>query len=171
MAFGMQLSAWDGRPTRHVPLQPWVSDHHGAWYRWAAGAPSRAADGAELRPSRDSVVLVPARGEWTARWGGDGGVEVHAKVTTAIATTGHGISAVDLGLDVVRFTDGRVAVIDQDAFDRWCAAHAHPDDVVERALATARALYGALRRGDEPFGTAGARRLAHARPGGLAIVG
>src|ERR1700759_1804291 len=99
MVFGVQLSTWDGRPTRHTALQPWATDRHGTWYRWITGAATPAV-----------VVLGPEHGGWIARWAREDGVDVHAKVITATATTEHGISAVDLDLHVIRFADRRAAV-------------------------------------------------------------
>lgn len=161
--FGLQLCTWDGRPTRHVPLRPLTDDEHGSWYRWPAGAPETGPDGATVRHADDFLVLVPRHGAWVARFGDDGLSDRHATVTTATATTGHGITAVELDLDVVRFTDGRVAVIDQDHFDRCRLAFGYPTELVEQAVWTTRSLYRALACEEGPFGPAGSDHLAALR--------
>lgn len=110
------------------------------------------------------VHLVPSAGSWTARWGDDGEVGLYCDVTTPPVIRSDTVTAVDLDLDVVRYHDGRVAIIDQDQFARRRTQMAYPPRVVTDAVVTASRLYAAVASGHEPFATVGADVLAHHTP-------
>jgi hypothetical protein len=63
--------------------------------------------------------------------------------------------AVDLDLDIGRFRDGRVELLDEDEFEERRVSFGYPDDVVRRALETAHSVLDAVREYREPFGAAG----------------
>ena len=85
---------------------------------------------------------------------------VYVDVTTDVRREADVIHAVDLDLDVVRLSDGRVLVLDEDEFAEHQVRYGYPPDVVTRARATADDLVAALTAGVEPFGDVGAARLA-----------
>lgn len=157
MAFGLQISAWDGTPRRRLPLQPLGADGFGTWYRPLSRRTSITGC------SADSLVLVSAGGDWIAGWSVDGSVDAHGTVTTAMAVTSHGISAVELDLGVVRFRDGRTTIVDHDRFDQLRVQMGYPPELIEHALATTRRLYDALRRRTGPFAAAETARRRAAR--------
>ena len=59
---------------------------------------------------------------------------------------------VDIDLDVVRWSDGRVEVLDEDEFEEHRQLFEYPPRLVATARATTARLALALEAGHEPFG-------------------
>ena len=66
----------------------------------------------------------------------------------------------DLELDVLRASDGRVRVRDEEAFARVRVEWGLPDPIAARALATCAAIQARLAAHAEPFGMVGPAWLA-----------
>jgi hypothetical protein len=62
---------------------------------------------------------------------------------------------VDLDLDVIRYRNGKVLLDDEDEFAEHQVTLGYPEDVIEKALATAKWLMDAVEQRREPFGAAG----------------
>ena len=106
---------------------------------------------------------MPAEGDWTACFNADGELEIYADVTTRPAYGAGQVTAVDLDLDVVRYWDGRVAVLDEDEFAEHQVELSYPAELIDQARATCDWLVSAVSARREPFGQAGAAWLARAR--------
>ena len=104
------------------------------------------------------MLLVPAEGCWTADFNAEDDMEIYVDVTTRPVLDGDTVTAVDLDLDVVRFFDGRVEVLDEDEFAEHQVQLAYPAELISQARATCDWLVGAVSSRAEPFGRA-------ARPG------
>ena len=157
----LRMRKWDGSPGRRTPVRPLRQDGFGHWYIWPAGEPMLPRSGPPKTYGHDFLHLVPTAGCWTARWGHDGEVDLYCDVTTRPEVGADAVSAVDLDLDVVRYHDGRTALVDQDQFAQRRTEMGYPQPVVDEALATADWLHAAVHEGQEPFGTIGARLLKH----------
>lgn len=156
----LRVGKWDGSPSKSVRLEALESDRFGRWYRWPAGAEMTRRSGPPVRHRRDQIMLVPADGHWIARWGLDGDYALYCDVTTPVTTAPDGsLHTIDLDLDVVRYHDGRVAVLDRDQFETRHRTMGYPPPLVARAELTARRLRHAIDHGDEPFAAAGPDRL------------
>lgn len=156
----LRLRKWDGSPGRRTPLRPLHQDTFGRWYLWPAGEAMLPRSGPPRTFAHPFVHLVPTSGSWTARWGDDGEVGLYCDVTTPPVVRSDTVTAVDLDLDVVRYRDGRVAIIDQEQFARRRIQMGYPLRVVTDAVVTASRLYDAVTSGHEPFATVGADVLA-----------
>lgn len=156
----LRVDKWDGSASKSVRLEALESDGFGRWYRWPAGAEMTRRGGPPVRYRRDQIVLVPVDEHWIARWGLDGDHALYCDVTTPVTTSADGtLHTVDLDLDVVRYRDGRVAVLDRDQFEARRRSMGYPAPLVARAMLTTRRLHHAIRRGREPFAAAGPGRL------------
>jgi protein associated with RNAse G/E len=113
--------------------------------------------------SHDFVLLMPAAGCWTACFNAENAMEIYVDVTTRPALTEGTVSAVDLDLDVVRYQDGRVEVLDEDEFAEHQVQLGYPAELITGARQTCDWLVAAVSSRAEPFGQAGAGWLARAR--------
>lgn len=131
------------------------TDRHGTWL-WAPVG-SVVTDALRATTSLlpfDFLTLVPS-GDcwWIASWMfGWNEIELYVDVVTAVTWTSTGLSAVDLDLDVVRLSDGRVEIWDEDEFAQHQLRYSYPPDVVAAAVTTARRMSERLREAQDPFG-------------------
>ena len=113
------------------------SDERGDWIGIPAGT-HMARPGATYVAPVDQVGLVPAadaveRG-WPAPFHADGGqVDVYVDITSPPRWDGTVLRAVDLDLDVVRGTTGRVWVDDEDEFAEHRVSLGYPTPLVVHA--------------------------------------
>jgi uncharacterized protein len=110
-----------------------------------------------IETPRPFVVLVPEAEWWTVVHTSPGSdadlyVDIAAPATWETPDL---VTIVDLDLDVVRWTDGRVELVDEDEFLEHQTSLGYPAWMIDRArAAAARAVLAAENR-DEPFGSAG----------------
>jgi uncharacterized protein len=132
------------------------SDLHGDWLGIPAGTPM-ARPGAQYVAPVDQVGLVPPPGAdadrgWLATFHAPGGpVQVYVDMTSPPAWDGAVLRAVDLDLDVVRGTTGRVWVDDEDEFAEHRVEHAYPEELVRLALDSCDRVRAAVDAGDAPY--------------------
>ncbi len=159
----VRYSKWGGIDHWHFVMDLLGKDEHGWWLFGRKGMPLQRGAEPAVQQRQDFALLVPAEGCWTACFNAEGDLDIYADVTTRPVLTGGRITAVDLDLDVVRFADGRVAVLDEDEFAEHQAELAYPAELITQARATCDWLVGAISARAEPFGQAGASWLARAR--------
>lgn len=145
------------------------SDEHGDWLGFPAGS-SMSRPGATYVAPVDQVCLVPGAGDdalrgWVATFHAPRGpVHTYVDMTTPPTwhRTEHGpeVHAVDLDLDVVRGTTGRVWVDDEDEFARHRVELDYPEDVVALSVATAERIHEAVMERVAPFDGSAERWLA-----------
>jgi hypothetical protein len=161
MGAEMRFTKWGGHRHWRYALEPLAEDAYGWWLGGRAGITLRRGLEDPVLQPHDFVVLVPSHGSWIANWNAPGvSMAVYVDVTTDVRREADVIHAVDLDLDVVRLSDGRVLVLDEDEFAEHQVRYGYPPDVVTRARATADDLVAALTAGVEPFGDVGSARLA-----------
>lgn len=160
----VKFSKWDGSSHWEFEMERLGVDEYGEWL-WAP-------TGTELRrglekpiAAKHGFVKVVAPGQWwTAIWNdgyqSDGrSIRTYVDVITPAVWVGNIVRMVDLDLDVVRRSDGTVAVDDEDEFEEHRTAMGYPQHVVDRARTEAAQLVLAVERGKEPFGEIGDRWL------------
>ena len=110
-----------------------------------------------IETPRPFVILVPESEWWTIVHTSPGAdAEMYVDITTpATWESADLVSAVDLDLDVVRWTDGRVELVDEDEFLEHQTLLGYPPWMIDAARATAARAVLAAERRIEPFGSAG----------------
>ncbi len=150
------MTKWGARPHWEFEGLLLGSDGHGDWLGFPAGT-AMARPGASYVAPVDQVGLVPAPGPDAARGflatfhAAGGPVGVYVDMTTPPVWDGVVLRAVDLDLDVVRGSTGRVWVDDEDEFAEHRARFHYPADVVELALTTCARLARQVEDGPAPF--------------------
>ncbi|MCA2214384.1 DUF402 domain-containing protein [Jidongwangia harbinensis] len=162
MGVEIRFTKWGGRPHWRYTLEPFATDRHGWWLGGRAGILlQRGSEPPVVQPS-DVVLLVPPGEPWIASWNDPAAndIALYVDVTTTPVRDGDAVHAVDLDLDVVRWRDGRVDVLDEDEFADHQVRYGYPPEIVTQALETTGDLVARITAGTEPFGAAGAARLA-----------
>jgi hypothetical protein len=136
-------------------------DEHGTWLGSAVSRPLRRGAEAAVFRSDLFVGLVPNEGDWIAFWNQRSRFEIYVDVTSTPVWDGQEVTAVDLDLDVVRWRDSRVEVIDVDEFEEHQVRYGYPKAVIQGALDTADGLVNAVAHHREPFGETGPWWLAY----------
>ena len=110
----------------------------------------------------DFLTLVPAGQWWMATWMIDADHELYVDITTP-ATWGSGVGrVVDLDLDIQRWPDGRVELLDESEFEERRHSLGYPADVVASARDSAQAVLTAVKASSHPFGPVPTRWLEKA---------
>ena len=158
------MSKWGDRPHWAFDAIYLGADEHGEWLGIRAGT-HMSRPGAAFDCACDQVGLVPAEGPEEGRhflatfnapgapyWESIGApVEVYVDLTTPPVWDGTVLRAVDLDLDVVRGTTGRVWIDDEDEFARHRVQYSYPDDVVRAAIRTCEEIAKAARERVAPY--------------------
>ncbi len=159
----VRYSKWGGIDHWHFELEPLGQDRFGWWFFGRKGLPLQRGDEPPVLQRRDFVLLVPVQGCWTACFNAEDELEIYVDVTTRPVLGAGTVTAVDLDLDVVRYLDGRVEVLDEDEFAEHQVQLAYPAELIRQARQTCDWLVGAVSSRAEPFGQAGTGWLARAR--------
>ena len=154
------MTKWGERPHWEFDAVLLGTDEHGDWLGIPGGT-HMSRPGAEYVAPVAQVGLVPAPGAdaergWLATFHAQGGpVQVYVDMTTPPAWDGAVLHAVDLDLDVVRGTTGRVWVDDEDEFAAHRVAYAYPEEITRLAIATCHRVQADVTAGRAPYdGTA-----------------
>jgi hypothetical protein len=159
----VRYSKWGGIDHYHFTMDLLGQDNYGWWLFGRKGMTIQRGAEPGFRQPRDFALLVPAEGCWTACFNVEGELDIYADVTTRPVLADGRVTAVDLDLDVVRYWDGRVAVLDEDEFAEHQVDLAYPAELIAQARATSDWLVGAISARGEPFGQASGPWLARAR--------
>jgi hypothetical protein len=142
------------------------SDERGDWIGIPAGT-HMSRPGAEYVAPVDQVGLVPPAGAdagdrgWLATFHADGGqVDVYVDITSPPRWDGTVLRAVDLDLDVVRGTTGRVWVDDEDEFAEHRVSLDYPTTLVVHATRSCDHVHGRMLRRLAPYDGSAAPWLA-----------
>ncbi|MEV0311768.1 DUF402 domain-containing protein [Nonomuraea fuscirosea] len=138
------------------------ADEFGTWLFSRAGEVHRKADGAAVVLPCDGVQLLPRTGWWAAWWWSDDhwiGVDICTPPALGVS----GWSYTDLELDLARFADGTVLLVDEEEFERTVRDCQVPQAFVAAARAEASGLRARLAAAGEPVVLAGWEWLKRAR--------
>ena len=151
----VECRKWPDSPHWEFDAVRLGADGLGTWLGITRGtllaSPVRA-----FHAAADHVTLVPHDAWWLATFYGhdpERPFDVYVDVTTPAVWHGEQrVRAVDLDLDVIRGTTGRVWVDDEDEFADHRVSLGYPDDVVAAAVASAQDLSAAVQHRTTPFG-------------------
>lgn len=160
----IRTSKYDGTLHWHYDAVDLGADEHGRWFALEPDDPYRRGDEPVRHATHGFVGFVPFAGGWSVEFNPTpiGQSLVYVNVNTPARFDDGVISMIDLDLDVVRRPDGSIELLDEDEFVEHAASMSYPDRIVDLARSTAAAIWVALERGDEPYGTRGPLRMAHA---------
>lgn len=141
-------------------------DHYGTWLWAPDGSKARRGDEPAVTFGGCHVKLITADQWWTAIWN-DGPRqgqrdELFVDIATPAEWSDDTVRMIDLDLDIGRWHDGRVSVLDEDEFAEHAETLAYPDHIVDRARTTTARLYLEVLRRSEPFDEVGAGWLQRA---------
>ena len=132
-------------------------DEYGVWLGVPAGGVMQKGSEPPIETPRPFVVLVPENEWWTVVHTSPGSdAELYVDIAApATWESPDRVTIVDLDLDVVRWADGRVELVDEDEFIEHQTALGYPAWMTDhaRAAAAQAVLYAESRI--EPFGSAG----------------
>ena len=148
-------------------------DHFGLWLYSPKGTVYRGQSGSIIaecevgQGSRDAgrpvMHLIPRTGWWIAAWCSDGAESlISVDICTPPALIDGEWTYIDLELDALGFTDGRVEIDDEDEFAAACETGLIPPSDATEARVAAQQIEHCLCGRIEPFGRAGWNRLDEA---------
>ncbi|MEX2394417.1 MAG: DUF402 domain-containing protein [Actinomycetota bacterium] len=158
------MRKWETRQHYHFNAARLGSDEHGIWLGVPEGTPFDGPYGPQVYPASFVICAAPDRW-WLASWWDlrverlDFGVYVDMATPCEWLTPNH-VRTIDLDLDVIHHRDGRIYVDDEDEFEQHRVEYAYPDDIVANARAACDEVLAMMRKGAEPFATAGPTWLA-----------
>ena len=128
---------------------------------WLSVAPQPFYRGDEIAFHAEwwAVQLVPNNGGWWAAFfpPGAGRFDLYVDIGTPPVWSGDYVTMIDVDLDVVRFRDGRIEIVDEDELAEHSRLFGYPASVVADAERTGAEIKAAIVQGAPPFdGTAGA---------------
>lgn len=158
---GVELATekWGGHPHYRGDMRLLGDDEHGTWLWGLAGRVLHRGDGDSFVTQQDTVIVVPREAWWHAAWWlGHPEIALYVNINTPARRDRDRIVAIDLDLDVIRWHDGRVAVVDRDEFELHQVRYDYPPDIVAAAEAATAEAYDLVVRDQPPFDGAAARR-------------
>jgi uncharacterized protein len=145
------------------------ADAQGQWIGVPVGT-WLSRPGAGFHATADHVTLFPHEAWWSAVFYDDDParpVDTYVDIATPPSWDGDTVRCIDLDLDVVRGTTGRVWVDDEDEFAEHQVALAYPLAVVESALASCAEVLRLVGADEPPFAwSTAAGWIARLRAGG-----
>lgn len=154
----VQFLKYDGGIHWRHDLIDLGSDTHGRWLGGPRGTTLQRGREPEIVWESPVVLLVPESAWWAAFFDEGGKYEIYVDVTAGASwVTEDGVEMVDLDLDVVRYTEGGVEVLDEDELVEHSAAMAYPPQIIDGARNTAAELVLALEANQPPFDEAAYR--------------
>ena len=162
---------WDGSRHWQFAMRRLGEDDHGLWLWSPPGSDMQRGNEPMRKSERVNVKLIPDNKWWTAIWSAGHDVDVYVDIITPPTWNGSTVTMVDIDLDVMRRTDGRVSIEDEDEFDLHRVQMQYPERLIDTARATTAKIALAVEARHEPFGSVGdewmsmAVDLAEARDG------
>lgn len=151
-AFDYASEKWGGHPHYRGLAHHIGDDEHGSWLWGPAGRTIYRGDVELFVTEFASLTLVPENGWWAAAWWpGHGDIDVYVNINTPAAWRTDTLTCVDLDLDVIRFRDGRVEVVDREEFDLHKERYGYPADLIDSAETAASAVFDLVVRYVTPF--------------------
>jgi uncharacterized protein len=153
---------WNGQRHWQFAMSRLGGDEHGLWLWSPPGADMQRGHEPVIQSPGVNIKLIPESKWWTAIWSYGRKVDVYVDVITPPAWNGSTVTMVDIDLDVVRWADGRVEILDEDEFLEHQAAMDYPPRLIDMARATAAQLALAVENRHEPFGDVGESWMSRA---------
>jgi protein associated with RNAse G/E len=143
---------WGGVPHYRGTVEHLGDDEFGGWWWGAKGRTIFRGDVPLYVAEIDVLFLVPTDAWWSATWWfGHPELELYVNVGTVAVHEADRIVSTDLDLDVIRLVDGTCKIVDVDEFEEHQVAYGYPQDVIDRADATASEVLDLMVRKVPPF--------------------
>ncbi|WP_026211673.1 DUF402 domain-containing protein [Longispora albida] len=147
----VRYTKYDGSLHWNHPAMYLGEDSHGVWLGIPAGQTLLRDTTPKVLTYR-FVMLFPRDGWYTASFNArPNRTELYCDVTTVPVFDGGEVTMVDLDLDITRYRDGSVSLLDEDEFVEHQAKYHYPPDVVTAAVDSAEWLLGTVRTRQAPF--------------------
>lgn len=153
---------WPDAPHWQLSMHRLGEDEHGIWLWAPAGGVVRRGEEPPRVARSLYVKLIKQDAWWTAIWNAGGRFECYVDIATPAQWDGDRVMMIDLDLDVARFRDGSVAVLDEDEFAEHQQTLGYPPELVDRARTTTAAVFLGVERREPPFDATGADWLRRA---------
>jgi protein associated with RNAse G/E len=116
-------------------------DELGAWLWGVSGRTMyRGDDGLFVTEYPVLILIVPDEWWSVSWWVGHPEVDIYVNISTPAVWSDGRIVATDVDLDVIRYADGRVEVVDREEFELHQELYDYPQAIIDAAeSATARA--------------------------------
>ena len=148
----VQARKWPDRLHYTYEARVLGEDAHGHWFGVPRGTPWRRPDTREGLSRQVEVLLAPARGWWLAAWQGHPSTsDLYVHVTTPPDYGNGRLTCFDLDLDVLRWRDGSVTLVDAGEFEDHRVRFRYPREVVTEATTAAAWLQKAVAERCPPF--------------------
>ncbi len=133
---------WGGRPHYRGEVSRLGDDEFGSWLWGVSGRTMYRGDQSVFVTEQPVVILIPGDAWWSLSWWvGHPEVEIYVNISTPAEWSPDRLVAVDLDLDVIRYCDGTVAVVDRDEFEEHQRLYAYPTQIIEAAEQATAAAY------------------------------
>lgn len=146
---------WDGSRHWQFDMRQLGEDDHGLWLWSPPGSAMQRGDEPPKSTPSTNIKLIPADKWWTAIWRWNGAHDLYVDIITPPRWIGSRVTMVDIDLDLVRWNDGTVEVLDEDEFEAHQRKYGYPDRLIDTARATTARLAIAVEARHEPFGEVG----------------
>ncbi|MBA3490259.1 MAG: DUF402 domain-containing protein [Longispora sp.] len=148
----VRYTKFDGALHWNHPVLYLGEDEYGVWVGVSAGQ-TLLRNTTPKTLTYKFVMLFPINAGFTACYNSlPNRTELYCDVTSTPVFSDGEVTMVDLDLDVVRYRDGSVALLDEDEFDEHQVKYGYPPTVIESALETTKYLLSATQAREEPFG-------------------
>ena len=149
---------WGGLPHYAGPVARVGEDEHGIWLWRPEGTLVRRGDEVVYASPYPSLSLVVRDAWWTPSWWfGHPTMDVYVNINTPVDRSGDTWTSVDVDLDVIRWSDGGVEIVDRDEFEAHRLEYGYPADLVQAAEAAAAEVLGQVTAGGPPWDGVAAR--------------
>ena len=156
----VRLFKWPRRPTGVAHERFLGRDKHGVWLGVSRGDSFWTPDAMRGGVFEQTLVkVIPDGAYWTACFQ-DIEPSIDVDIVYPVSWNGSILDEIDLELDVLRYTNGRVLVRDHDKFEQVRLREQLPDEVTKQAESACARVRQFVEEGIEPFGTAGRDWLA-----------
>ncbi len=138
-------------------------DKYGVWLGVSRGDSFWTPDGMRGGAFEQTLVKVVPDGTWWTACFQDIEPSIDVDIVYPARWNGPILDELDLELDVLGYTNGRVVVRDEDIFEQVRLRDQMPDEVTKQAESACGLVRRFVEEGIEPFGTAGRDWLARFR--------
>lgn len=153
---------WGGARHWQFDMQRLGEDRHGLWLWSPPGTPIQRGYEPVRYSESLNVKVIPDGKWWTAIWSWQRDDGLYVDIITPPQWDGSTVTMVDIDLDVVRWADGRVEVVDEDEFAEHQIKLGYPERLIDTARAVTAKVAIAVEAGHEPFGSVGAEWMVEA---------
>jgi protein associated with RNAse G/E len=152
---------WGGHPHYRGVVHRLGEDEDGTWVWGPAGRTIYRGDDVVFVTEYDALTLI-APGAWWAPawWIGHPEMELYVNINTPAVWERDRIVSIDLDLDVVRWSNGLVEIVDRDEFELHRVKYGYPIELIESAETATAEAHDLVSRNRPPFDGVAAKTWA-----------